>query len=232
MFAQPFVAGERGPAAVGDAVEVLAGEQARSQRAPGGQAQADVVVEAGVLLLDPLPPKQVVLRLLHRPACAGGGGRRCPRRRGSRRPTTPRCPSRGPCPGDDVGHGPHRLLDGCLRVGPVAEDQVDEVEAEPLQRAVDGLEEVLPVEGVAHVDARGGFPRRAWSRPRSCGGASRATRMASPMIRSDSPAEYASALSKKLTPASWAAARQSAARVPASTGVRRSPTNRTTARSP
>ena len=36
--------------------------------------------------------------------------------------------------------------------------------------------------------------------------------MASPMMRSDSPPAYASALSKKLTPASLAAARQSRAR--------------------
>ena len=40
---------------------------------------------------------------------------------------------------DDVGHRPHRLLDRRVRVGAVAEEQVDEVEAEPLERAVDRL---------------------------------------------------------------------------------------------
>src|SRR5665213_584155 len=53
--------------------------------------------------------------------------------------------------------------------------------------------------------------------------------MASPMIRSDSPPAYASALSKKFTPASYAAARQSSARLPASCGpnVTQDPKDRT-----
>jgi hypothetical protein len=36
----------------------------------------------------------------------------------------------------------------------VAVDEVDEVEAEAFERAVDGLHQVLAVEGVAHVDVR------------------------------------------------------------------------------
>ena len=50
---QPLVAGERAAAAVGDAVEVLAGEHARRERAVRGETEPDVVVEPQVLELDP-----------------------------------------------------------------------------------------------------------------------------------------------------------------------------------
>ena len=63
--AQPLVAFEAGAAVGRNPVEVLAGERARGQRAPGGQPEADVVVESGVLLLDLAPIEQVVLGLLH-----------------------------------------------------------------------------------------------------------------------------------------------------------------------
>ena len=36
----------------------------------------------------------------------------------------------------------------------MTEDQVDEVEPEPLERAVDGLHQVLAIERVLHVDLR------------------------------------------------------------------------------
>ena len=56
---------------------------------------------------------------------------------------------------DDVAHRPHRLLERRVRVGPVAVEDVDEVLLQPLERAVDGLHQVLAVERVAHV-------RRLW----------------------------------------------------------------------
>ena len=94
---QPAVALQPGPAVLGDAVRVLAGEQARRERAPSGEAEADVVVEPGVLLLHLPPLEEVVLRLLHhrlvQPEALGdppGGS-------GSRRRSTPRSPSTAPC---------------------------------------------------------------------------------------------------------------------------------------
>jgi hypothetical protein len=64
QVAQPLVAGECGPGPLGHPVEVLAGEQSGAEGAPRGQTEADAVVEGGVLLLDPVPPQQVVLGLL------------------------------------------------------------------------------------------------------------------------------------------------------------------------
>jgi hypothetical protein len=62
---QPAVPGQRATAVGRNAVAVLAGEQARRQRAPDGGAETDVLVEAGVFLFDPVAPEQVVLRLVH-----------------------------------------------------------------------------------------------------------------------------------------------------------------------
>src|SRR4051794_23290353 len=53
--------------------------------------------------------------------------------------------------GHDVAHRPHGLLDRCVGIGAVAEDEIEEVDAHPFQRAVDGLHQVLAVQGVAHV---------------------------------------------------------------------------------
>ena len=55
--------------------------------------------------------------------------------------------------GDDVRHGPDGLLHLRVGVGPVTVDEVYEVEAESVQRAVDGLRQVLAVQRVAHVYA-------------------------------------------------------------------------------
>jgi hypothetical protein len=51
-------------------------------------------------------------------------------------------------------HGPDGFLDRRVRVGPVAEHQVDEIQSEALERAVDGLQQVLAVQRVAAVDGR------------------------------------------------------------------------------
>ena len=51
----------------------------------------------------------------------------------------------------DVGHRAHGLLERRVRVGAVAEEEVDEVEAEAVERPVDRLHEVLAVQRVLHV---------------------------------------------------------------------------------
>ena len=62
-----------------------------------------------------------------------------------------RAPVEGLALGDHVAHGPHGLFDRRVRVRSVTEHEVDEVEAEALERAVDRLGEVLAIEGEAHV---------------------------------------------------------------------------------
>ena len=88
---------ERAAAAGRDAAAVLAGQQAARERAPGRQAEADVVVERART-----PARRACggtggTAAAPSPACAGGAARRCPRPRGSRPPTTRWCPSRAPC---------------------------------------------------------------------------------------------------------------------------------------
>ena len=58
----------------------------------------------------------------------------------------------GPARSDDVGHCPDGLLDRRVRVGTVAIDEVEVVEAEPFERAVDRLHEVLAVQREVGVD--------------------------------------------------------------------------------
>ena len=104
---QPLVARQRAAAALGDAVEVLAGQQTRRQRAPDREPEPDVVVEPRVLVLDALARRTGCTAAAPSPACAGDACRRCPTRRGSRRRSTPTCPSRAPCPLDtmsDIAH--------------------------------------------------------------------------------------------------------------------------------
>jgi hypothetical protein len=45
-------------------------------------------------------------------------------------------------------HRAHGLLDRGVGIGAVAEDQVEEVEAEAAQRAVDGVEQVFAIQRV------------------------------------------------------------------------------------
>jgi hypothetical protein len=95
--------------------------------------------------------EQVVLRLLdHRavPAVAVGH----PRRRGLVGAPLAGAPVQGLALHDQVVHRAHGLVDRRLRVGAVAVDQVDVLEAEALQRAVHGLHEVLAVQRVLAVD--------------------------------------------------------------------------------
>ncbi len=96
--AQPLVAGKRGAAALGDAVEVLAGQQARGERAPRREPEADVVVEPGVLALD--APRSNRLYC----GCSIDGLVQVvalgdlPRGTDLVGASTPTCPSRAPCP--------------------------------------------------------------------------------------------------------------------------------------
>ncbi len=149
----PLVALERRTGALGDAVEVLAGEEPGGERGPDGEAEPDVLVEPGVLLLDLAPGQQVVLRLLHdrlvQVVALGDlvGGADLVRRPLRRAPVV------RPAAVDGVGHRPHRLLDGRVRVGAVAEDEVVAVEADALERGRDRLEQVLAVQGQAAVRA-------------------------------------------------------------------------------
>ena len=155
---EPLVARQGGAAALRDAVDVLARQEARGERAPGREPEPDVLVEAGVLTLDAPPLEDVVLRLLHHglaQVVAVGDLPRGPDLVG--RPLR-RAPVQGLAAVDDVRHRPHGLLDGRLRVGPVAEEEVDEVEPEALEAAVDRVQQVLAVQRVAAVHALGEAP--------------------------------------------------------------------------
>src|SRR5690606_29887718 len=126
-----------------DAVVVLAGEQAGGQRGPDRRAHSELPVQRCVLLLDPLAMQQVVLRLLH--------GRRMQMvARGDRVRLADqfRRPLRGapiqdlPLPDQRV-HRPHCFLDRHVRVGPVAVEQIQALDPQPLQGVVAGLGDVL-----------------------------------------------------------------------------------------
>ena len=116
-----------------DAVLVLAGEQARGERAPGRDAEPDVLVEAGVLLLDRCVDDRLYSGCSITGLCRWWRSAMSIAR--SRRRSTRTCPSRAPCRADHVVHRPHRLLDRRVRVGAVAVDEVDEVELKRFERA-------------------------------------------------------------------------------------------------
>ena len=158
--AQPLVAGERAARVVGDAVAVLAGQQPRRQRAPDRGRRSRCRRTAG--------------RTRSRPACASSRlycgcsvtglcrwwrsaisiAARISSADHSLVPQYSALPA-----DDDVAHRPHRLLDRRVGVGAVAVEDVDEVVPEALQRAVDGLHQVLAVQRVAHVRRRRARPQ-------------------------------------------------------------------------
>ncbi len=147
--------GHRAAAVARDPRLVLAGEQAGGQRAPGGQAQADVVVQARELLLHLLAVEQVVLRLLHHRLVQVVAVGDVPRGADVGRRPFAGAPVERLALGDHVAHRVHGLLDGRVRVAAVAIDEVDVLQAEALQRPVDGLHQVLAVERVLAVDRDG-----------------------------------------------------------------------------
>ena len=124
---QPLVAGARAAGALGDALQVLAGEEPPCQRAVDRRAVTVVREQRRVLVLDPAAVQHAVLGLLgyrlaemvalrgvdgvadllHRPL---GGS-----------------PIVGPTRLDDVRHRTNGLLHRRLRVGAVAESDVDGV---------------------------------------------------------------------------------------------------------
>src|SRR5467141_2002780 len=60
-----FMRGMAPRLSAGTPARLLAGEQARGERAPGREPQADLVVEARVFALDAVAVEEVVLGLLH-----------------------------------------------------------------------------------------------------------------------------------------------------------------------
>ncbi len=130
---EPGVAVEGGARVRGDAVAVLAGEQAGGERAPDRVAVVELRVDPGVLRFDLGAFEDVVLALLGdgpvEVVAVGDvdGGTDL-----VGRPFTG-TPVEGLAGRDDVAHRPHGLLDRRVRIGPVAVEDVDEVEAEPIQ---------------------------------------------------------------------------------------------------
>ena len=144
---------QRTPAALGNAVRILAGEQPARQRAPGRQAQADVFVQPRVVLLDALAVEQVVLRLLHhRPVQVVLVGNVPGGANVVGRPLAG-APIERLALGNHVAHRTHGLLNGRVGVGAVAVDEVDEVEPHARERAVDRVHQVLAVQRVDAVRA-------------------------------------------------------------------------------
>ncbi len=144
----------RAPAACGDALAIFARQQARRQRAPGREPQADIVVEPGVLLLHPLAVEQVILRLLHHRLVqmvplghlVGGANLVGAPLAGA--------PVKRLALLDDVVQRPDGFFDGGVRIGAMTKDQVDEIQPHALEAAIDRLQQILAVQGVAAVDAR------------------------------------------------------------------------------
>ena len=129
-LAQEGVVLHRGAAARRHAVAVLAGQQPGRKRAPGRQAQADVVVQARVLLLHALAVEQVVLRLLHHRLVQVVTLGDLPGGTDVARAPLARPPVQRLALPDHVAHGPHRLFDGRVRVRTVAVDQVHMLQAQ------------------------------------------------------------------------------------------------------
>ena len=149
--AEPLVPGEGGTAAFRHAVEVFTGQQTRGEWRPDGGAEADVFVETLVLVLDAVTPEQVVLRLLHDGLVEVVLVGDVPRGANLVGAPLRGAPVESLALADHVAHGPHGLFDRRVGVGAVAKDEVDKVETEALERAVDGLAQVLAVQGVLHV---------------------------------------------------------------------------------
>src|SRR5690625_4915630 len=142
-LAQEVDALERQPAAFGDAVVVFAGQEAARQRTPGGQAQAERVVQARVLDFDAFAFEHVVLRLLHRRADEVLAARHLVRFADLLGGPFARAPVERLALVDQEVHGADRLLDRGVQVGAVAEQQVDVVKLHPLQRGIRSLDHVL-----------------------------------------------------------------------------------------
>ena len=201
-----------GAAAAGrNAVAILSGEQPRGERAPRREAQADVLVEARVFALDALAVEEVVLGLLHHGLAQVVALGDLPRRHDLGRAPFGGAPVERLAALDHVVHRPHRLLDRRVGIGPVAIDEVDVVELQALERAVDRVHQVLAVERALLVGPVGDAPEELGRDDQYFRRGQASFFSASPMISSLLPAAYTSALSKKFTPGSHAAAMHSRA---------------------
>ena len=152
--AQERVGLERAARAGRHAVAVLAGQQARRERAPRRQAEPDVLVQPRVLLLDALAMQQVVLRLLHHGLVQVAPVGDVPRGADLVGAPLARAPVERAAALDHVVHRPHGFLDRRLGIGAVAEHEIHVVELQALERAVDRLPQVLAVQRVALVGER------------------------------------------------------------------------------
>ena len=148
---EPFILFKGSAAAGGDAIVVLAGQQARSQRAEDSGPQPDIPVEAGVLVLDLLAVEHVVLRLLHDRLVQVMLIGDLPGFHDLGRAPLGGAPVDSLAARDDVVHGPDGLFDGRGRVGAVAEDQIDVIELQAFEGTVHAFQEALAVEGVLLV---------------------------------------------------------------------------------
>ena len=149
---KPLVSREGQPGVLGNARIVFAGEKACRQWAPDRQSEAELLIQPLVLLLHPPPNEQVVLRLFHLRLVQV-----VLLRKGPCFHELVRVPFGGPPVQGLAGfqhhvHGPDRFLDGRFGVRAMAVDEVDVLQAEALQRAVDSLPELLAVQGGSFVD--------------------------------------------------------------------------------
>ena len=134
------------PAALGDPVLVLARQQAGGEGAEGRETQPDVLVEAGVLDLDPPAVHEVVLGLLHDRLAEVVPLGDLPRSPDLLSRPLGGSPVQRPPGRNDVGHRPYGLLDRGLGIGAMAVHDVDVVELETLEGLVHRFEQVLAIE--------------------------------------------------------------------------------------
>jgi hypothetical protein len=151
LLAQPVVTLQLCAAIGRYAVAVLAGEQAGCERAPGGEPEADVLVEPLVFLFDALAVEQVVLRLLHdrfvqmmplsdlvsRADFVGAPFGGAPVQRLTAR--------------DHIAHGPDGFFDWRVRVRTMTEHQIDIIELQAFERRVDRVQQIFAVQCVVLV---------------------------------------------------------------------------------
>src|SRR5690606_12445798 len=147
-LAQPRLA--VGARALRDAVCVLAGQQPGGQRRPHRGAHAELAIQRRVLQLDPAPVEQVVLRLLHRRRRQVVRARHVVGLAHQRRRPFRGAPVEHLALAHQHVHGGHRLRHRHVRIRAVAEEQVQVVHAQPPQRGVAGVADVLAREPALH----------------------------------------------------------------------------------
>ena len=151
LVAQEFETLNFAAAAAGHARAIFAGEQARGQRTPGGQAQAQIFIQTRIFLFDPAAVEQVVLGLFHHRFVqmmalgdlVGGADFVGAPFRGA--------PIQGFAARNHIAHGPYRFFNGRSRIGAMAEHQVDIIELQALERSIDGVMQVFAIQRVKLV---------------------------------------------------------------------------------